>query len=353
MPVSRLKRILVTGHHGYLGSVMAPWLAHRGYDVAGLDVDYFGECTIAPGTDGIPSIVKDLRDVTVADLEGFDAVVHLAALSNDPIGNLNSEWTRDINLAGSVRLAEHARTAGVQRFLFSSSCIMYGLSDAPVVDETSPLDPQTDYARSKVLAEREIGALATDSFSPTFLRNGTVYGLSPRMRFDTVLNDLMGAAVAERRILVHGDGTPWRPVVHVEDVARAFAAVLDAPADVVHNQAFNTGADMLNIQVGDLARTVAEVVPGCRLEMLGSPSADRRSYRASFAKFARTFPAVRFRTPAQGARDLYAVLAALPLTERLYRDPRFIRLKWLRQLLENGELTPASLRRSAVVATAR
>ena len=353
MPISRRQRILVTGHHGYIGSVMAPWLATLGFEVVGLDVDYFGDCTIAPGTDGIPSVVKDVRDVTVADLRGFDAVVHLAALSNDPIGNLNSEWTREINLEGSIRLAEYARTAGVRKFLLSSSCIMYGLSEAPFVDETTPLDPQTEYARSKVVAEREISALASDSFSPTFLRNGTVYGLSPRMRFDTVLNDLMGAAVTERRIVVQGDGTPWRPVVHVEDVARAFAAVLAAPRDAVHNQAFNTGADALNIQVGELARIVAEVVPGCRLETIGSPSADRRSYRASFAKFAQAFPTVRFRTPAQGALDLYGALQAIPLTEALYRNPRFIRLQWLRKLLDHGELTSTSLRRTAVAGVGR
>jgi nucleoside-diphosphate-sugar epimerase len=351
--MSRSTRILVTGHHGYLGSVMAPWLAQHGFDVVGLDIDFFGACAIVPGTDAIPTIAKDVRDVTVEDLRGFDAVVHLAALSNDPIGNLNAEWTREINLEGSVRLAENARAAGVRRFLFSSSCIMYGLSDAPVVDETSPLDPQTEYARSKVVAEREISALASDGFSPIFLRNGTVYGLSARMRFDTVLNDLMGAAVADRLIRVHGDGTPWRPVVHVEDVARAFTAALEAPREDVHNQAFNTGSDALNIQVGDLARTVAGIVPGCRIETVGSPSADRRSYRASFAKFARTFPSVRFRTPAQGASDLYAAFDALPLTGALYRDPRFIRLKWLHALLESGELSPDSLRRTATVEVAR
>jgi nucleoside-diphosphate-sugar epimerase len=342
--MQRIKRILVTGHRGYIGSVMAPLLASRGHEVVGLDVDYFGECTLVPGRDDIPHIAKDVRDTTVDDLRGFDAVVHLAALSNDPIGNLNAEWTREINLEGSVRLAAVAREAGVRRFLFSSSCIMYGLSEGPVVDETSALDPRTEYARSKVEAEREIAALATDAFAPTFLRNGTVYGLSPRMRFDTVLNDLMGAAVAEGAIVVRGDGTPWRPVVHVDDVARAFAAVLETESAPAHNQAFNVGADAVNISIGDLAKTVADVVPGCRLETIGSPAADRRSYRASFAKFARSFPDVRFRTPAQGAQDLYNAFASVPLTSRLYRDGRFIRLEWLHKLLADGSLMADSLR---------
>ena len=256
-------RILLTGSEGYIGSVMGPALLVAGHDVVGLDTGYFADCNLVPPDEEVRTIRKDLRDLEAGDVAGFDAVIHLAALSNDPIGNLNDSWTEDINYRGSVRLAELARQAGVERFLFSSSCIMYGMSEAAVVDETSPLDPKTEYARSKVRAEAAISNLASDSFSPTFLRNGTVYGLSPRMRFDTVFNDLIGRAVATRKVVIYGDGTPWRPVVHVKDLVRAFIAALEAPRELIHNEAFNNGADHLNHQVRELARIAVEAVPGC------------------------------------------------------------------------------------------
>jgi nucleoside-diphosphate-sugar epimerase len=333
-------RVLITGHNGYIGSAMTPHLVEAGHDVVGLDTDYFRECTLVADRARVPEISKDLRDVEPADLEGFDAVVHLAALSNDPIGNLNDRWTEEINYLGSVRLAEMARAAGVRRFLFSSSCIMYGMSEAAVVTEESPLGPRTEYARSKVKAERGIAALAGDNFSPVFLRNGTVYGLSPRMRFDTVLNDLVAAAVTTGRVVIYSDGTPWRPVVHVQDVARAFQAILEAPVEAIHNQAFNTGANDLNRQVIDLARAVVAVVPGCELEVAAQPGADQRTYRSDFGKFARTFPEFRFRwSPEDGARDLYAAFSAIGLTTEHVADRRFTRLKWLSYLLESGRLT--------------
>jgi nucleoside-diphosphate-sugar epimerase len=260
-------------------------------------------------------------------------------LSNDPIGNLNEQWTQEINECASIQLARLARDVGVERFLFSSSCIMYGLSELEEVDETSPLAPQTEYARSKVAAEAGIGGLASDSFSPTFLRNGTVYGFSPRMRFDTVLNDLVGAALTSGVVTVRGDGTPWRPVVHVEDVARAFAAVLDAPRQVVHNEAFNTGADRLNRQVSDLAEAAAAAVPGARVETQSSPTADRRTYRADFSKWKRTFPHFEWRfDPDSGSLELAARLSAAGLTGDAYTDARFTRLRWLSQLLDDGRL---------------
>jgi nucleoside-diphosphate-sugar epimerase len=334
------KRVLITGDRGYIGSVLAPLCIAAGHEVVGLDIGFFETCKLVmPEDTPIRLRHSDIRDITEADLRGYDAVIHLAALSNDPIGNLNADWTRDINLDGSVHLARNAKAAGVRRFLFSSSCIMYGASDAALVTEESALDPKTEYARSKVLAERAISELAGSTFSPTFLRNGTIYGLSPRMRFDTVLNDLVGSALVNGRIVVYSDGAPWRPVVNVQDVARAFLHVLDAPLDAVHNQAFNTGADHLNHRVIEMAETVRSIVPGCYLEVRADAGADQRTYRTDFSKFTRTFPDFEFSwTLERGARALYAALVAVPLTADLFRDKRFTRLRWLRHLMESGAL---------------
>jgi nucleoside-diphosphate-sugar epimerase len=333
------ERILVTGHKGYIGSVMTPVLVDAGYDVVGLDTGYFDECTLVHAGAEVPSARKDIRDLEPGDLRGFDAVVHLAALSNDPIGNLNEAWTEEINFEASVGLAEIAKAAGVRRFLFSSSCIMYGMSEAAVVSEDSPLDPKTTYARSKVKAERAISALAGDGFSPAFLRNGTVYGISPRMRFDTVFNDLVGSAVANRRVVVYSDGSPWRPVVHIEDLARAFKAALEAPVEDVHDQAFNVGSDDLNHQVIDLARAAASTVPGCELEVRAQPGADQRTYKTDFSKFARTFPDFSFEwAPARGARELCEAFKRVGLDRDVFTDRRFTRLRWLEHMLASGAL---------------
>ncbi len=333
------KRILITGNNGYIGSVMTPIFLNAGYEVIGLDTGYFHECTLVPDLVNVPTINKDIRHLQPEDLEGVDAVVHLAALSNDPIGNLNRDWTEEINFQSSLRLAELAKQAGVQRFLFSSSCIMYGMSETAVVTEESPLDPKTEYAASKVKSEYAIAKLADDHFSPTFLRNGTIYGISPRMRFDTVLNNLMGAAVTTQKVVLHGDGTPWRPVIHVQDVVRSFLTVIEAPITAIHNQIFNNGANHLNYQILDLAKIVIETVPDCKLEVLATPSADQRTYQADFSKFARVFPNFEFKWTAQeGAKDLYAAFKSIKLTHADFIDRRFTRLHWLRYLLDTGRL---------------
>lgn len=344
------QRVLITGHRGYVGSVMAPIFQDAGHAVTGLDIDYYRGCDLTPPPE-IPSLDKDIRDVELEDLRGYDAIVHLAALSNDPIGNLNAGWTESINGEGTRRLARLARDAGVGRFLFASSCIMYGVSEGGDVDETSPLNPQTDYARSKVDAEAILSGLATDTFSPILIRNGTMYGLSPRMRFDTVLNSLVGAALTTNKITVMGDGKPWRPVVHVQDVSRGFLAMLEAPTDVVNNQAFNLGTDELNIQVRDLAAGVKLAVPTAELEVLSRPDADQRTYRTSFAKFGAAFPDFRFEyNPISGGAQLADALRSVGLTHEQYVSDGFTRLRRLGRLIEDGKLDDELRWRHAEVA---
>ncbi len=340
-------RVLVTGHRGYIGSVLSPMLVEHGIDVVGVDAGYFAECTLVPDRREIPELradIRDIRDIGPAQLEGFDAIVHLAALSNDPVGNLDPRWTGSINLDGSVALAERAKQAGVPRFLFSSSCIMYGLSAVATADETAPLAPQTLYAQSKVDAERAIGALTDARFAPVFLRNGTVYGVSPRMRFDTVYNDLMGSAITTGRVVVMSDGTPWRPVVHVEAVARAFVALLEAPLDAVRGEAFNVGTDELNHQIREVAEVIARAT-GASIELRAQAGADQRTYQTCFAKFRRAFPDFRFRwsihTAADAMRD---ELRRIGLDRATFNDPRFTRLRWLKKLLADGRLDEADLR---------
>lgn len=331
--------VLVTGHRGYLGSVMAPYLLEQGYDVVGLDTGYYDECTLVPDRVEIPEIRKDIRDLVPEDLKALYAVVHLAALSNDPVGNLKPRWTEEINHQATVRLAELARDAEVRRFLFSSSCIMYGQSEVEEVDEAAPLDPKTEYARSKVRSEEALRELAGDVFTPVYLRNGTVYGVSPRMRFDTVLNDLVAAAVITGEVKVYSDGSPWRPVVHVEDIARTFHRVLEARRDDIHNEAFNNGAQHLNHQIIELAEFAAEAAGGCEVEVLGEPSADQRTYKADFSKFARTFPDFEFKwTAREGARQLADTFREIGLEREQYEGRKFVRLRWLEHLLESGRL---------------
>lgn len=334
-------RILITGHLGYLGSVFVPRFLEAGYAVTGLDCGYYETCRHegpgVPPVREVPEIRKDLRDVTAADLRGFDAVVHLAALSNDPVGNLNPAWTGAINETGSVRLASLARSAGVSRFLFSSSCIMYGASGQGEVDENSPLDPKTGYARSKVAAEHAIAELASPAFSPVFLRNGTIYGLSPRMRLDTVTNQFVAAALTTGVIPIHGDGTPWRPVVHIEDAAAAFLCALEAPSARIHGQAINTGADECNHSILEIAEETARQVPGARIERMARPDADSRTYRARFGRIEKLLPGFRPRwSLARGIAQLCEGLSGL--SRAAYDGPRYVRLRWLASLLEQGAL---------------
>lgn len=335
-------RVLVTGHHGYLGSVLMPLLAARGHDAVGLDTNLFERCILGgePAPGAWRSLATDLRDVTRGDLEGFDAVLHLAGLSNDPLGDLDPDLTVRINLEGSLLLAQLAKEAGVKRFVFSSSCSNYGASGDDLLDESAELRPLTPYAVSKVRFEEELDRLADEVFSPVHLRNATAYGVSPRLRVDIVLNNLVAWALTTGEIVLQSDGTPWRPIIHAQDIASAFLLLLEAPREKVHCKAFNAVPEGENYRIRDLAAIVAEVVPGCAVKLAEGAGPDPRNYRVSGTRLLDTFPGFRYRWDARrGARELADAYRAAGFDRAAFEGPRFKRLAWIRKLLAEGALS--------------
>ena len=346
--MSSPQRVLVTGHQGYLGTVMVPILRAAGHDVVGLDNGYFADCVLGPEPDDPQGLSIDLRDVTVEHLRGFDAVVHLAALSNDPLGALAPELTFDINHDASVRLAALAKDAGVGRFLYASTCSVYGAAGDGLVDEYAELNPITPYAISKVRVEDDVAAMADSKFTPVFLRNATAFGFSPRLRADIVLNNLMGHAVLSGVVRVLSDGTPWRPLVHAVDIARAFAVCLEAPAAVISCRAYNVGTEANNVTVAEIANAVCKTVPASELLITGESGADPRSYRVDFSRARSELGFEAIWTVAEGAAELYAGYTALGLRRDDF-EQRFTRLARLEALRASGAVDETMRRISAAV----
>lgn len=337
-------RVLVTGHKGYIGAVLMPMLSAAGHQAVGIDSDLYERCTFGRDLPETPTIRKDIRDIQPADLEGFDAVIHLAALSNDPLGNLNPALTYDINQHASVRLAQLAKTVGITRFLFSSSCSTYGAAGDEMLTEAADFNPVTPYGHSKVLVEQAVAGLADDKFSPTYLRNATAYGVSPRHRFDIVLNNLVAWAYTTGKVFIKSDGTAWRPIVHIEDISRAFLAALAAPREVVHNQAFNVGINAENYRIRELADIVRETVPGCEIQYAKDGEPDKRTYRVDFSKIYRVLPAFQPQwTARRGAQELLAAYQEIGLTVDEFEGQRYKRIDHIKGLLHTN-LLAADLR---------
>ena len=334
-------KILVTGHDGYIGAVLVPLLLNAGHEVTGLDTRLFRGCELGAPPPGIPYLEIDVRDVEPEDLDGFDAVCHLAAISNDPIGDLNPDCTYDINYRASVRLAEVAKEAGVERFVFSSSCSLYGAGKDDALDESAAFNPVTPYGESKVLAEHAIGKLADRAFCPTFLRNATAYGVSHRHRGDLVLNDLVALALTTGEVRLNSDGSAWRPLVHIGDISRGFLAALGAPADTVRKQAFNIGRDEDNYRVRDLAEIVRRSIPGSRVTLADGAGADKRSYRVSFARVRDGLPGFKPQwTVHAGVLELIDAYTRDHLTHDDFTSSRFKRILRIRELQAKGALDP-------------
>ncbi len=332
-------QVLVTGTEGYLGSLLPPLLIERGHEVLGVDTGYYKVGWLYNGTTvTAKTLNKDIRHITTEDLAGVDAIVHMAELSNDPTGQLSPTITYDINHKGSVRLATIAKAAGIRRFVYMSSCSVYGVATAGDVTELSPVNPQTAYAECKTLVERDLQLMADDNFSPTFMRNATAFGASPRMRFDIVLNNLSGLAWTTKEIKMTSDGTPWRPLVHALDICKAIACTLEAPRDIIHNQIFNVGDTANNYRVKEIAEIIAETFTGCQLSF-GENGSDNRSYRVSFEKINKNLPGFKCDwDAARGAEQFFNLFQQIDLTSETFLSRGFTRLKQLEYLIRTQQI---------------
>ena len=334
-------KVLVTGSRGYIGSILVPMLQAKGHEVVGYDSDLFRACTFLGEVADIPTIEKDVREVEASDIQGCDAVIHLAGLSNDPLGDYDPTLTDRINHRGSVRMAEAARTAGVERFLFASSCSNYGAAGQDFLDENADFNPVTAYGESKVAVEHALKTMAGDDFSPVFIRASTAYGLSPRLRFDLVVNNLTAWAVTTGKVYLKSDGSPWRPIVHVSDIARAYVAALEAPREVVHAQGFNIGTTTENYQIRDIATIVGEVVPNCKVAFAPDAGPDKRNYRVDCNRIARELPGFKPQwTCRRGVQELYEAYTSVSLSLEDFEGQKFKRIDHILKLISDGRVGP-------------
>jgi nucleoside-diphosphate-sugar epimerase len=332
-------KVLVTGSQGYIGTILVPILIQKGHEVIGFDTDYYQRCTFSGKVFDNDFIKKDIRDVQREEIEGVDAIIHLAGLSNDPLGDYRPDLTKDINEKASVRLAVLAKEVGIKRFLFASSCSNYGSAGSDFLDETAPFNPVTPYGISKVQVEAALSEMSDDDFSPTYLRASTAYGLSPRLRFDLVANNLTAWAFTTGRVYLKSDGSPWRPIVHVEDIAQAYIAVLHAPRDVIHNEAFNVGTTPENYQIKEIAEIVKEIVPNCRIDYAPDAGPDKRCYRVNCDKIARCLHEFKPQwTARRGIEQLYEEYKKVGLTLEEFEGPKFMRIAHVKQLIDGGNL---------------